>query len=164
MAKGKSRKKGGQPGNKNSEVWTEKKAMALGFELQEWMGKEPDYYYPEKGQRQISKGYLFANKFLSEQNLDEDIIGWLCKKYSSFADLYKKAKYKQEQKLIELGCTGVLNPALTIFVLKNHHGYKDKIEDTVIDVSFDTEESIKSDISRILSNPVISQLSAGKGG
>jgi hypothetical protein len=50
----------------------------------------------------------------------------LSNKFTSFSEIIKKAKQIQEAKLVEHGVFNNLNAPVTIFVLKNHHGYRDK--------------------------------------
>lgn len=103
------------------EKWTEKKALKLGDDLIKWM-KEKD----EKGN---DKGNIFYEDFLCiENDYYEELISYLCKKFTSFLNLIKKAKKIQELKLIKYGIADRLQPTMTIFVLKNHHAYKDKTE------------------------------------
>ena len=48
--------------------------------------------------------------------------------YEEFFDAIKEAKNKIQQNKVERGLTGNAPAALTIFDLKNNHGYKDKQE------------------------------------
>lgn len=48
--------------------------------------------------------------------------------HPEFSLAYKKAKDIQEKKLVTGGLTGKFNPAVTIFVLKNVSGWRDKQE------------------------------------
>lgn len=50
------------------------------------------------------------------------------KGYEVFFDTIKKAKQKIAKNKIERGLMGASNPVLTIFDLKNNHGYVDKTE------------------------------------
>jgi len=110
-----------KPGDKAAEKWTLEKAMKLGDELIEWL-KEVD----ENGQ---DKGNIFYEEFLCIKNdYYEELISYLCKKFDPFLKLIKKAKKIQELKLIKFGIADRLQPTMTIFVLKNHHNYKDKQE------------------------------------
>lgn len=112
---------GGQINNKNAEKWTEEKALKLGNELIDWLkAKDKD------GE---DKGNIFFKEFLViENDLYQDLIDYLDGKFESFSDLIKRAKIIQEIKLVKYGVADRLQAAMTIFVLKNHHDYKDKTE------------------------------------
>jgi hypothetical protein len=115
------KKGGGQPGNKNAEKWTEEKALKLGNDLIDWLS--------EKDEEGNEKGNIFYEEFLViERKLYPDLTSYLSEKYLSFSDLIKKAKKIQELKLIKFGIADRLQPTMTIFVLKNHHGYTDRKE------------------------------------
>ncbi len=107
---------GGQPGNKNAEKWTEQIALDLGNELINWIKLDDNIFFED---------FLYIVK-----DLHPNIIGYLSKKYKSFNELLKRSKKIQELKLVKLGIKDKLQPAMTIFVLKNHHNYKDKQEIT----------------------------------
>lgn len=121
-----SRKEGGQPGNKNAEKWTEPKALALAESLIEWMSPKIN----EKG-RDEHAANIYISDFLTLQNgLNKDTFNYLKDKFTSFSELLKRAKEIQELKLWKYGTAGKLNPTMTIFALKNLHGYKDKVDVT----------------------------------
>lgn len=46
--------------------------------------------------------------------------------YAEFFHTVKKAKARVEENLVVRGLTGKGNPTLTIFILKNCHGYEDR--------------------------------------
>ena len=48
--------------------------------------------------------------------------------YEEYFDTIKKAKIKIQRNKVERGLIGESNPAVSIFDLKNNHGYKDKTE------------------------------------
>lgn len=48
--------------------------------------------------------------------------------YEEYFNTIKKAKNKIQRNKLERGLDGESNPAVTIFDLKNNHGYKDKTE------------------------------------
>ena len=50
------------------------------------------------------------------------------KGYEEFFTTIKKAKLKVQRNKLERGLDSESNPAVTIFDLKNNHGYKDKTE------------------------------------
>lgn len=93
--------------------WTEEKALQVGNELIEWL-KEEDTN-------------IFFNEFLYIKNdYHKDLICYLCKKFSSFAELIKKATDIQETKLVKFGCFDKLNAQMTKFTLINNHNWRDK--------------------------------------
>jgi len=49
-------------------------------------------------------------------------------KNPEFSDSYKKAMALAEKSLVHNALTGGYNPTVSIFLLKNNHGYKDKQE------------------------------------
>lgn len=109
---------GGQPGNQNAAKWTEEKALNIAHDLINWMNE-----VDESGE---DKGNIFFKEFLMKNDLYQDLIDYLCDKYMSFSELIKKAKEIQEYKIVKYGITDRLQPAMTIFTLKNLHNWKDK--------------------------------------
>lgn len=106
------------------EKWTEEKALELGNQLIEWL-KEKD----EKGD---DKGHIFFEEFLIiEKDLYHDLIGYLCRKFTSFLELIEKARKIQELKLQKYGVADRLNATMTKFVLTNKHGWSDKVENKI---------------------------------
>lgn len=115
MAKATDKNKGGQPKNKNAEKWSEAEALSLGNRLIDWL-KE-------------SRTNIFMKDFLILQNdYYNDLIVYLSEKYTSFSELIKRAKEIQEIKLLQNSTENNINPTMTIFILKNNHGWKDKQE------------------------------------
>ena len=57
--------------------------------------------------------------------------------YEPFFNTIKRAKLKIQKQKVVNGMIGLSNPAITIFDLKNNHGYKDKqeVENTNIDAT-----------------------------
>jgi hypothetical protein len=100
--------------------WTKAKAVQLGEDLIAWQNKDA-----------IN---IFWEEFLvMERNLHPNVIGYLCKKFSSFSDLIGKARKIQELKLQKYGTADKLNAAITKFVLINKHGWREKQELTGAD-------------------------------
>jgi hypothetical protein len=120
----------GTIGNKNAEKWTEEKALQLAEKLIDWLNQPIDFEYlgQKDSSRVINNINIFYEEFLIKNDFNDETISYLCKKFESFSVLIKKAKKIQETKLTKLGVAGILNPTMTIFCLKNHHGYKDKSE------------------------------------
>lgn len=102
-----------------NEKWTEKKALELGQELIDWL-KEKD----ENGE---DKGHIFFQEFLLiEKDLYEELISYLCNKFTSFLKLIEKASKIQELKLQKYGVGDRLNATMTKFVLINKHDWSEK--------------------------------------
>ncbi|MCP3684802.1 MAG: hypothetical protein GY861_19205 [bacterium] len=71
------------------------------------------------------EGLALALDFTSR----EALINYEKKKgYEEFFDTIKKAKLRIQQNKVVNGIAGTYNQAVTIFDLKNNHGYKDKNE------------------------------------
>lgn len=109
-------------------IWTEEKILQLGEELIEWLKEDEDNVWFER--------FLFEKKDLYPQ-----LIGEMKAKYPKFAELLKKAKKIQENKLVDGTLKHSLNPTMAIFVLKNHYQYTDK-QQTEITIS---EQPLLSD-------------------
>lgn len=93
--------------------WTEEKILQLGEELISWLKADEDNVWFER--------FLYEEKDLYPQ-----LIGEMKGKYPKFAELLKKAKKIQENKLVDGTLKHSLNPTMAIFVLKNHYQYTDK--------------------------------------
>lgn len=123
------------------EKWTEEMALQIVNDLIIWLN--PQY---EKKTKEVDTGTkddegnpvmktieyevdihadnLFVLAFtVYYPGVTESTIEYLRKKYKSFSDLYKHAKRIQEAKLIDNGAKGNTNPAMTKFILANHHDY-----------------------------------------
>lgn len=82
-------------------------------------------------------GQLFENRRYSRQRYSE----WAKKfqKDDEISDTIKRLEDLIETRLVTGGLTSALNPAITIFTLKNKHSWRDKTEQDVThsgDVSF----------------------------
>ena len=98
-----------------AEKWTEKKTTQLGIDLIEWLKADDQN--------------IFFNEFLYINNdHNEKLISYLCKKFLSFSTLIEKAKKIQEIKLVKFSVFDKLNATMTKFTLINNHGWKDKQE------------------------------------
>ena len=64
-------------------------------------------------------------------------------KKEEFSDSYKKAMRIAENHLVKYSLTGKYNPTVSIFMLKNNHGYTDKkeIDNTSSDGSMSPKET-----------------------
>jgi hypothetical protein len=99
-------------------IWTEEKVLQLGEELYSWM--------LESGQNVWFETFLYERGDIYPQFISE-----MCEKYDKFSELIKKVKKLQEAKIINGALSNNLNTAMSIFLLKNHHNYKDKIDSEV---------------------------------
>ena len=108
--------------------WTEEAAMQLIDEFHVWIDESDDNIYVQ-------------DFFLMKNDVCKSSINELSNRYPAFSNAYKKAKEKQEMKLLKLGGKGKLNPVFTMFNLKCNHGYQDtqviKQETTHIDGNTD---------------------------
>jgi hypothetical protein len=103
------------------EKWTEQKALDLGKELINWL--------KAKDAEGEDKGNIFYQEFLIiEKDLYEELISYLCGKFSSFLKLIEKANKIQELKLQKYGVGDRLNSTMTKFVLTNKHGWSERNE------------------------------------
>jgi len=106
------------------EKWPEERAIELGEDLIKWLN--------EKTEESEDKGNIFFEEYLIiKRDLHPNIISYLTKKFTSFSELIRKAGKIQEIKLVKYGVADRLQPAMTKFVLTNHHGYKDRQEQEV---------------------------------
>lgn len=105
--------KGGRPKG-SGELWTEEVSIALANEMLEWF--------------KADESHIFMQQFLVlEKGLYSDLVSDLCSKWPGFARIIKSCKAIQEVRLQRLALEKQ-NPAGSIFLLKNHHGYADKQE------------------------------------
>lgn len=116
------RRRGGQLGNNNAKKWTEEIAVALAYDLLDWLSQEA----------RKSRPNLFFEEFLvKNKGLNASLISSLSVKYESFGQLIGRAKEIQRMQLYKWGTWGELNACLTKFALANHHGDTDKVEQTI---------------------------------
>jgi len=109
------------------ETWTEERAIELGNELILWQKEEASH--------------IFWDEFLViEKGYYEELIAYLCTKFTTFLKLVNKAKKIQEIKLKKYGTADKLNASMTKFVLINNHNWKDQshIDHTNAGNSFNT--------------------------
>ena len=100
------------------EKWTEKKALKIGTDLIEWLkSKETNIFFED---------FLYLNN-----DYYEELISYLCKKFTSFLNLINKARKIQEIKLIKYSVFNKLNANMTRFVLTNCHGMTEKMEQKI---------------------------------
>lgn len=115
---GNTGKRGGQLNNTNASKWTEEKALEIGNDLLDWIKED-------------TKENIFVSDYLVRNGYYKDMVDYLQEKYESFSDIIKNALQIQEMKLVKYGTQGKLQPAITIFVLKNHHDYRDRTDQNI---------------------------------
>lgn len=104
--------------NKYNLVWTKPKIKKLADEMIDWLN--------EKDEDGEDKGNIFFEEFLIiKKGLYRELIQYLSAKSDYFKNTVSRAKEIQELKLIKFGVADRLQSTMTIFCLKNHHGYKD---------------------------------------
>lgn len=133
---------GGQYGNKNSEKYNEEFCIDIGKRLIDWINEPPKITKTEHGNT-ISDINLFIIEFISKQGLTKDFINEQSQKFPSFREIIKEAKTIQEAKILKYSMINKFNPTMSIFCLKNHHGYKDKQEidqNTQVTINIDGED------------------------
>ncbi len=123
-------KGGGQYNNKNAEKWNEEEALKLGNELIEWISEEPTMASSMHGQY-IKDINMFVVGFTASKKLCRNLPSELAKKFKSFSALLKIAQGIQEDKILKYSMLNKTNSAISIFCLKNHHGYVDKQDLTI---------------------------------
>lgn len=105
-------------GNTNAQVWDFETAKKLFTDLIDWLNADLQN--------------VFIISFLAERKIHKSTLDYLIDTYDNEAkelrDLEKTAKTIQEARLVDLGFKNVGNPTITIFLLKNNHGYKDRYE------------------------------------
>lgn len=112
-----------------AQKWTEDAALKIGNELLSWM-KEAD------------ENMFFEEFLYLKENYNTDLIAYLRKKFSSFAELIRIAKKMQEVKLKKFGVMDKLNAQMTKFVLINNHNWRDKKE-----INVDAKEAVRNKIA-----------------
>ena len=103
-------------GNKAAEKWTEEKALALGYELLEWM-KQP-------------MNIFFEEFLIIENDYYAELIAYLSSKFPSFLKVIDRARKIQELKLQKHATLKDTDTGMTKFILINRHDWKDKSETT----------------------------------
>ena len=120
------------------EVWTEERALNLGNEMIAWQKESP--------------ANMFFEEFLIiEKGYYEELISYLCKKFTSFSKLIGQAKKTQEIKLKKYGTADKLNASMTKFVLINNHNWREQahIDHTTDGKAFNNNISDDELIARI---------------
>jgi len=112
---------GGKIGNKNAEKWTEKKALKLGNDLIDWLNLPPKI----NDDGNLISVNIFMIEFLTKNGFSKELTSDLANKFDSFSDLLKRAKEIQEAKIVKYSIMNKINTTMSIFCLKNNHGWKD---------------------------------------
>lgn len=68
----------------------------------------------------------YFSAFARSLGVDDTTLDEWAKVHPKFSLAIKSAKRLQEEHLVTCGFLGASNPAVTIFLLKNNHGYKDR--------------------------------------
>ena len=97
--------------------WTDAKIEALADDLWEW--------YNEDETR------LFYASWLAKRGLHTEHKARFQRVNDKFRDVCKKIDAMQEERLCQAGIGAGKNPGMAIFVLKNKHGYADKVEQRI---------------------------------
>jgi hypothetical protein len=108
----KTGRKGGQLGNKNSQKWTERKALKLGRGILAWFEED--------------KTRIWFEDYFREQGMYRELLNYLARTFPSFFSLVDECKQIQESRLVALGLSKTNSTAMTMFVLKNCHGWTDQ--------------------------------------
>ncbi len=101
------------------EKWTEEKALKLGREMIIWLN-EIDKDGEDVG------NILFEEFLVIKKGLYPQLPEYLCKKFTSFLNLYNTAKKTQEIKITKYGLADRLNASMAKFILAANHGLSDK--------------------------------------
>lgn len=78
-----------------------------------------------------NKAIFFIGQLLYDRGYSRQRFSEWARQFSDdeeISDIIKEIRAKIETNLASYGLQGKLNPAMTIFTLKNHHGWKDKTE------------------------------------
>lgn len=73
----------------------------------------------------------------------EELISYLCNKFGIVFKSIKKAKDIVKNRLVNQGLDGDANPTMAIFILKNNHNMKDRIDHTTDDKPVNTTVQVE---------------------
>jgi len=138
--KGNTGKKGGQLNNTNAEKWPEAKAIKMGNDLIDWLNE--------------ANTNIFYKEFLLEHGLYKDVVRHLGQRFPSFYELIKKAQDIQEMKIVKWSSANKMNVIMSIFCLKNLHGWRDyrDLEITTKQNPEDVRDSIYEKLTEAVSS------------
>ena len=103
----------------------------------------------------MADGYTFAS-FAGTINVNIDTIHEWCKHHVNFSESKKAGRAKQllvnEKTMRELANGKLRNGNVTaqIFIMKNCHGWRDRIENTNIDISKEDTDKLKAEAKKLL--------------
>lgn len=119
--------------NKNAQKWNYEKANLLFEELLKWFEEE--------------KKNVFISVFLASKRLHKSTLDYLIEKYdqrNNLAELKEVAFGIQESRLLDYGFKKMGDSKFAEFLLKNNHGYTEKI---VHDTKHSGEIKTSEDVS-----------------
>ena len=127
-------------GNTNAEVWTEAEATAFGQQVLTYMEEN-------KNCRSVETACVKCGKY-------ETLFNYLGDKFPVVFEPFKKrAKAIAKSRLIEQGLDSEVNPTMAIFILKNDHDMKDKVEQESKNHNYNhNAEMTKEEMKRIADN------------
>lgn len=109
-------------GNKNAEVWNEKTVLAAVDRMYQHLQEKPNIYH--------------INALLRSEKLTSQKWSEWTKKFAGnkiVLESLKKVEDALEERIVTDAIKGETNPTMSIFLLKNKYGFKDKQEiDTTI--------------------------------
>jgi hypothetical protein len=97
--------------------WTAEKLVKFGNDLIDWMNK--------------SQTNIFFQEFCVEKGVYRSVINKHQSKCPEFKELIDMAREIQEMKIVKWSIANKLNTTMSIFLLKNKHGYSDRVEQKV---------------------------------
>lgn len=97
-------------GNSNAEKWTEEQAEKFVNSVYKYVKDNEDS--------------LFIGEAVTELGYYRTLWNYLSEKFDF--DTIKRVESILESRLVKLGLTGITNPTMTIFTLKNNYNWTDK--------------------------------------
>lgn len=116
-------------GNTNAETWTLEQA-------EDFCSEVYNILLDNKSIRTLGGACLKAGGY-------ETLIYYLQQKFNTEFESIKKAKEIVKERLIEQGLDGDANPTMAIFILKNNHDMKDRVDHTTDNKAIKNNDSIK---------------------
>lgn len=107
-------------GNKAAEKWSESDALMLAKDMIDWMRKEDENIFFDDFL------YLSCDRSKYKGEIYSHLPSYLCKKYSSFFQLYHVCREIEKTKLKKYGAFNKLNPQIVKFVLSAEYGLSEK--------------------------------------
>lgn len=116
-------------GNDYNLIWTKDKAS-------EFCDKVLKYIEDNKKCRSISEAAVECGEY-------EELISYFRTKFGQDFKSIKKAKDIVKNRLVNQGLDGDANPTMAIFILKNNHNMKDRIDHTTDDKPVNTTVQVE---------------------